>query len=132
MNNFIGMAMKQHQLILNCTFFTKLLITWSQTGVAVKDTSLVIKPFRGNAKTTSNDLITYYTSACLAKFPDFISNAEVLGINVVDQVRLSLLLCGPFPQFVLFRSLFHDCRLSTQLALGLCFHFLVLVEVSQH
>eukprot|EP00804_Cyclotella_cryptica_P010765 CCRYP_005537-RC/>CCRYP_005537-RC protein AED:0.22 eAED:0.22 QI:177/1/1/1/1/1/3/888/691 len=67
----------------------KLLITWSGTGISMKDTSISIKPFLGTAKTTTNDLITYYTSACLAKFPQFISNAEVLGINLVDQVSVS-------------------------------------------
>lgn len=50
--------------------------------------SLTIKPFHGDAKTTTKDVITYYTSACLAKAELFISNAEVLGINVVDQVGL--------------------------------------------
>ena len=69
----------------------KLLVTWRQTGVAVKDTSFAINPFHGNAKTTSDDLVAYYTSSCLAKFPEFISNAEVLGINVVDNVSSHLL-----------------------------------------
>jgi len=50
----------------------------------VKDTSLMIKPFKGKAETTSKDLTNYYTKACLSRAPQFISNAEVLGLNVVD------------------------------------------------
>jgi len=50
----------------------------------VKDTSLVIKSFKGKAETTSKDLMNYYTKACLSRAPDFISNAEVLGLNIVD------------------------------------------------
>lgn len=50
----------------------------------IKDTKLVVKAFRGNAGTTNKDLTNYYIKACLARVPDFISNAEVLGLNVVD------------------------------------------------
>jgi len=50
----------------------------------VKDTSLVIKAFKGKAETTFKDLTKYYTKACMSRAPDFISNAEVLGLNVVD------------------------------------------------
>mmetsp|Transcript_16957 Transcript_16957/g.30462 ORF Transcript_16957/g.30462 Transcript_16957/m.30462 type:complete len:869 (+) Transcript_16957:238-2844(+) len=50
----------------------------------VKDTSLLIKSFKGKAETTSKDLMNHYTKACLSRAPDFISNAEVLGLNIVD------------------------------------------------
>jgi len=50
----------------------------------IKDTSLIVKAYRGNAKTTSKDLVNYYARACLSRVPDFISNAELLGLNVVD------------------------------------------------
>lgn len=50
----------------------------------VKDTTLVVKSFVGKADTTHNDLINYYIKACMSRIPDFISNAEVLGLNVVD------------------------------------------------
>ena len=50
----------------------------------VKDTTLVVKSFVGKADTTHNDLISYYIKACMSRIPDFISNAEVLGLNVVD------------------------------------------------
>jgi hypothetical protein len=36
------------------------------------------------ANTTSKDLINYYVAACLSRVPGFISNADVLGVNVVD------------------------------------------------
>lgn len=50
----------------------------------VKDTTLVIKAFTGKAETTSKHLVNYYTKACLSRAPDFITNAEVLGLNIVD------------------------------------------------
>ncbi|KAL9186047.1 hypothetical protein ACHAXT_005285 [Thalassiosira profunda] len=50
----------------------------------VNDTTLAIKAYDGKAETTSNELVTYYTRACLSRAPDFISNAEVLGLNIVD------------------------------------------------
>lgn len=50
----------------------------------VKDTTLVIKAYKGGAGTTSKDLVDYYVRACLSRVPDFISNAEVLGLNIVD------------------------------------------------
>ena len=50
----------------------------------VNDTKLAIKAYDGKAETTSNELVTYYTRACLSRAPDFISNAEVLGLNIVD------------------------------------------------
>ena len=62
----------------------KLKISWQGKGVALKDTKVAIKPFTGNASTTSKDLVNYYVSACISRAPGFISNAEVLGINVVD------------------------------------------------
>ena len=50
----------------------------------VNDTKLAIKAYDGKSETTSNELVTYYTRACLSRAPDFISNAEVLGLNIVD------------------------------------------------
>jgi hypothetical protein len=50
----------------------------------VKDTKLVIKAFKGRSDTTMKDVVNYYTKACLSRVPDFISNAEVLGLNIVD------------------------------------------------
>jgi hypothetical protein len=63
----------------------KVTITYAaNVGVKVKQTPLTIKPFHGKEATTSKDIINYYTVACLSKVPTFISNAEVLGLNVVD------------------------------------------------
>lgn len=59
-------------------------ISWKGRGVQIKDTDVSIKPFTGDANTTSKVLIDYYAGACLYKVPGFISNADVLGINVVD------------------------------------------------
>mmetsp|Transcript_1493 Transcript_1493/g.2467 ORF Transcript_1493/g.2467 Transcript_1493/m.2467 type:complete len:961 (-) Transcript_1493:336-3218(-) len=56
----------------------------TNVGVKVKQTPLTIKAFNGKDATTSKDVINYYTMACLSRVPEFISNAEVLGLNVVD------------------------------------------------
>lgn len=63
----------------------KLTITYAaNVGVKVKQTKFIAKAFKGKEATTSKDIISYYTLACLAKAPEFISNAEVLGLNVLD------------------------------------------------
>ena len=56
----------------------------SYNVAAVKDTTLTIKAFRGKQDTTSKEVINFYIKACLARVPDFISNAEVLGLNIID------------------------------------------------
>jgi len=56
----------------------------SYNVAAVKDTTLTIKAFRGKEDTTSKEVINFYIKACLARVPDFISNAEVLGLNIID------------------------------------------------
>ena len=62
-----------------------LTITYAaNVGVKVKQTKFIAKAFTGKEATTSKDIISYYTLACLAKAPEFISNAEVLGLNVLD------------------------------------------------
>lgn len=68
----------------------KVTIAWeSGSGVRLKDTTLGIKPFQGDKSTTAKDLIHYYTKACLSRVPNFVSNAEVLGINVVDSTAVT-------------------------------------------
>ena len=62
----------------------QLTITYANVGVKVKQTKFIAKAFTGKEATTSKDIISYYTLACLAKAPEFISNAEVLGLNVLD------------------------------------------------
>ena len=63
----------------------KLTIAYAaNVGVKVKQTPLTIKSFHGKEATTYTDIMNFYTMACLSKVPDFISNAEVLGLNVVD------------------------------------------------
>ena len=56
----------------------------SYNVAAVKDTTLTIKAFRGKEDTTSKEVMNFYIKACLARVPDFISNAEVLGLNIID------------------------------------------------
>jgi len=56
----------------------------SYNVAAVKDTTLTIKAFRGKEDTTSKEVINFYIKACLSRVPDFISNAEVLGLNIID------------------------------------------------
>ena len=64
--------------------YLKLNISWKGKGMSVKNTEVAIKPFQGDASTPSKDLVNYYAGACLSRVPGFISNAEVLGFNVVD------------------------------------------------
>jgi len=60
------------------------IVVKTKVGVKVKQTPLTIKAFNGGEATTSRDIINYYTIACLSRVPEFISNAEVLGLNVID------------------------------------------------
>jgi hypothetical protein len=63
----------------------KLVISYKMAGmVKLKDTKITINPFEGNSSTTSIDIVKYYAEACLNRVPNFIPNAEVLGLNVVD------------------------------------------------
>ena len=62
----------------------KLTISFKGTGISVNDTKVTVKAFQGKEDTTPNDLVKYYASSCLARVSDFIPNAEVLGLNVVD------------------------------------------------
>lgn len=50
----------------------------------IKDTSFIVKAYKGNSGTTTKDLINYYVKACLARAPAFIRNVELLGLNVLD------------------------------------------------
>ena len=62
----------------------KVAISWKGTGMSLDDIKLAIRPYNGKASTSSRDLIRYYSQACLSRVPDFITNAEVLGLNIVD------------------------------------------------
>lgn len=55
------------------------------TGVDVKDTVVNIDAFHGNAETTSKDLVRFIMEAIARRVPKFITNADVLGVNVVRQ-----------------------------------------------
>jgi len=69
----------------------KVTITWGSIGgtMKVKETTLGVKPFQGNDSTSAKDLMYYYTKACLSRVPNFVSNAEVLGINVMDSTAVT-------------------------------------------
>lgn len=62
----------------------KVVIRLDTTLVGVNDTKLAIKPYKGNPNTTVYDVTNNYVKSCLSHAPDFISNAEVLGLNVLD------------------------------------------------
>ena len=64
-------------------------ITWGSATMKVKETTLGIKAFEGNESTKAKDLVNYYTKACLSKVPNFISNAEVLGISLADSTAVT-------------------------------------------
>jgi hypothetical protein len=50
----------------------------------IKDTSFIVKAYKGNSDTTLKDLMNYYVKACLARAPAFTRNVELLGLNVLD------------------------------------------------
>ncbi|CAJ1953996.1 unnamed protein product [Cylindrotheca closterium] len=52
--------------------------------VSTKHSKMIIRPFMGTMATTERDLLRHYTRHILQKFPGFITNAEVLGVNVFD------------------------------------------------
>ena len=52
--------------------------------VGMKESTQRIAAFKGNANTTSEDLISYYAKKVIAAAPGLISNAEVLGVGVTD------------------------------------------------
>ena len=54
-------------------------------GIVVASGATVAVPnFGGDAFTTSHDLTSYYTNVVLKRAPGFLTNAEVLGTNVID------------------------------------------------
>lgn len=66
-------------------------ITYSAMRVvSVKETMFLVKAYKGNKGTTLKDLLDFYTSQCLARTPDFLQNAELLGINVKNAGAFSL------------------------------------------
>ena len=61
----------------------KVLISFRVTkGMKMKQTPLTIKAFSGSAETILKDVMKYYVKVCLTRVPDFVSNAEVLGLNM--------------------------------------------------
>lgn len=50
--------------------------------VSLKETTFVVKGYKGNKNTTVKDLLEFYTAECLSRTPNFLQNAELLGINV--------------------------------------------------
>ena len=61
----------------------RLMISYSGTGVRVDD-EITIDAFQGREDTTAKHLVQYYAQACLERASDFITNADILGFNVVD------------------------------------------------
>jgi hypothetical protein len=63
-------------------------LTYSGALVATHD-SICVPAFQGGPHTTSKDVIQHITSAVLSKAPSLISNAEVLGENVLEMAGKS-------------------------------------------
>ena len=60
-------------------------ISFKGTGVEMKETTVAVDSFHGNSKTTLKDMILYITEAIVRRVPHFVSNWEVLDINVLRQ-----------------------------------------------
>jgi hypothetical protein len=58
--------------------------------VSVKQTTIHIPLFKGNKKTTTKDVSTFYIEQILSKSTDFLKNAEVLGLNVQNAGMFAL------------------------------------------
>lgn len=56
----------------------------SHNVAGIKETTMTIKSFQGKETTTTKDLASYYIARILTRVPGFITNAEVLGLNVFD------------------------------------------------
>mmetsp|Transcript_53307 Transcript_53307/g.129538 ORF Transcript_53307/g.129538 Transcript_53307/m.129538 type:complete len:1051 (+) Transcript_53307:160-3312(+) len=52
--------------------------------VSVKSTTINVPMFKGKSTTLSKDITSYYTGKILKKTPNFLINADVLGLNVKD------------------------------------------------
>ena len=57
--------------------------------VGLKESTLHIHAYDGKVSTTSDDLISFYSSRVLARVPNMLVNAEVFGTGVVDTVASS-------------------------------------------
>ena len=62
--------------------------------VSLKETTFRVKPYTGNEDTTLKHLLDFYATQCLSRTPDFLRNAELLGINVNKAGAFSLVTLG--------------------------------------
>jgi len=58
--------------------------------VSVRETTFLVKAYKGHRNTTAKDLLEFYTAECLSQTPEFLQNAELLGINVKSAGAFSL------------------------------------------
>ena len=58
--------------------------------VSVRETTFLVKAYKGHRNTTAKDLLDFYTAECLSQTPEFLQNAELLGINVKSAGAFSL------------------------------------------
>jgi len=58
--------------------------------VSMKETAFLIKEFQGKESTTAKKLLDYYIAQYLARTPDFLDNAELLGINIKEAGAFSV------------------------------------------
>jgi hypothetical protein len=64
----------------------KIKVVVSSDLVGIKDTTMHFEEFQGKPGTTSNDLVFFYSSRLVSQVPGMVTNAEVLGLNVADNV----------------------------------------------
>jgi hypothetical protein len=62
--------------------------------VSLKETTFLVKAFKGNKGTTAKHLLDFYTAQFLSRTKDFLQNAELLGINVNKAGAFSLATLG--------------------------------------
>lgn len=90
-----GNGSSKESTVFNVPFVTvaplKIRITCSALSVAsVGETTFLVKAYKGKKNTTTNDLTKFYAHQCLNRIPNFVCNAEVLGINIKDAGAFSL------------------------------------------
>lgn len=59
-------------------------VTWKGPATSLESTKIAVNAYTGKEKTTTTDLIMYYARACVSRVPEFLTNAEILGLNVFD------------------------------------------------
>jgi hypothetical protein len=64
-------------------------VTYKGKILSTNETNIIVAPFKGDQETDTDEILRHVTSTIMTKVPSFISNAEILGINVTDSVASS-------------------------------------------